>query len=118
MSLLVIGAVVVVIGMPVVLALLAWVSFYALVSSFALDRTNGTIVSSGEEREYLLHVPESYDRTKPTPLVISMHAAMNWPAFQEKLTQWNKAADDNESHRVLHEAKIRPVIQNRPCSSK
>lgn len=91
----VIGAVVVVIGMPVVLALLAWVSFYALVSSFALDRTNGTIVSSGEEREYLLHVPESYDRTKPTPLVISMHAAMNWPAFQEKLTQWNKAADEN-----------------------
>jgi len=91
----VIGAVVVVIGMPVVLALLAWVSFYAFVSSFALDRTNGTIVSSGEERAYLLHVPESYDRTKPTPLVISLHAAMNWPAFQEELSQWDKAADEN-----------------------
>lgn len=91
----VIGAVMVVIGMPVVLALLAWVSFYALVSSFALDRTNGTIVSSGEERAYLLHVPENYDRAKPTPLVISLHAAMNWPAFQEKLSQWSRTADEN-----------------------
>ena len=26
---------------------------------------------------------------------------------------YDKAADDNESHRVLHKAKIRPVIQNR-----
>lgn len=34
-----------------------------------------TIVSSGQKREYLLYVPRSYDRAKPTPLVISMHAA-------------------------------------------
>lgn len=89
------GAVAVLIVTPVALALVAWVSFYALVSSFAPDRTNGTILSSSEKREYLLHVPESYDRTKLTPLVISMHAAMNWPAFQEKLSQWNKVADED-----------------------
>jgi polyhydroxybutyrate depolymerase len=91
----VVGAVAIIIGLPVVLALVTWVSFYALVSSFAPNRTNGTIVSSGEKREYLLYVPRSYDRAKPTPLVISVHAAMNWPAFQMKLSQWNKVADEN-----------------------
>jgi polyhydroxybutyrate depolymerase len=91
----VVGAVAIIIGLPVVLALITWVSFYALVSSFAPNRTNGTIVSSGEKREYLLYVPRSYDRAKPTPLVISVHAAMNWPAFQMKLSQWNKVADEN-----------------------
>src|SRR5450759_226102 len=85
----VIGAVVVVIGLPVVLVLIAGVSFYAL------NRTNGTIVSSGEKREYLLYVPKSYDRAKPTPLVISMHAAALWPATQREASQWNKVADEH-----------------------
>jgi poly(3-hydroxybutyrate) depolymerase len=57
----VIGAVVVVIGLPVVSVLIAGVSFYAL------NRTNGTIISSGQKREYLLYVPRSYDRAKPAP---------------------------------------------------
>ncbi len=79
----------VIIGLPVflVLAILLPVSF--------ANKTNGAIVSSGEKREYLLYVPKSYDRAKPTPLVISLHAAMNWPAYQMKASQWNKAADEN-----------------------
>ena len=79
-----VGVVVVVISLPVLLGLIivVWVS--------TLNQTNGAIVSSGETREYLLYVPRSYDRAKSTPLVISMHAAMNWPAFQMKLSQWNK----------------------------
>src|SRR5688572_31412174 len=52
-------------------------------------------ISSGIHREYLLHVPESYDRARPTPLVISMHGAMNWPAFQKNLSRWNETADAN-----------------------
>ena len=92
---LLIGAVLVIIALPVVLVLIAWGSFYALLSLYAPNRTNGALVSSGEKREYLLYVPKSYDRAKATPLVISMHAAMNWPAFQRKLSQWNKAADEN-----------------------
>ena len=91
----VIGAVVVVIGLPVVLVVIAGVSFYALMSFYALNRTNGTIVSSGQQREYLLYVPRSYDRAKPTPLVISMHAAALWPATQREASQWNKVADEN-----------------------
>jgi polyhydroxybutyrate depolymerase len=90
-----VGAAVVVIGLPIILAVTAWVSFYAVVSSFAPNHTNGTLVSSGVNREYLLYVPKSYDRTKPTPLVISLHAAMNWPAFEMKLSGWNKVADAN-----------------------
>lgn len=91
----VIGALLIVIGLPVALGLIAGVSFYALLTFYAPNRTNGTIVSSGKEREYLLYVPKSYDRTKPTPLVISLHAAMNWPSFQMKITQWNKMADEH-----------------------
>jgi poly(3-hydroxybutyrate) depolymerase len=64
----VIGALAIVIGLPVVLVLAA------LVYPYFVDRTNGTIVSSGQKREYLLYVPRSYDRAQPTPLVISMHA--------------------------------------------
>jgi len=88
----VIGAVLVIIGLPMVLVLIATVSFYALF--YDLNRTNGTIVSSGQNREYLLYVPRSYDRAKPTPLVISMHAAAMWPSTQMETSQWNKLADE------------------------
>ena len=85
----VIGVLLVIIGVPLLLILIV------LGSVALVNKTNGSIVSSGEKREYLLYVPKSYDRTRPTPLVISMHAAMNWPAYQMKVTQWNSAADKN-----------------------
>src|SRR2546426_2100370 len=71
---LVIGAVLVIIGLPLVLVLIVVGSIHVL------DRTNGAIISSGRERTYLLYVPRSYDRARPTPLVISMHGAAGWPA--------------------------------------
>ena len=89
----VIGAMLIIVGLPVVLVVVAVGSFY--VSFYALNRANGTIVSSGQEREYLLYVPRSYDRTKPTPLVISMHAAALWPATQMETSQWNRVADEH-----------------------
>lgn len=85
----------VVIGLAVVLAPTAVVGFYAFWSSFAPNRTNGSIVSSGQERKYLLHVPKNYDRAKPTPLVISLHAAALWPATQMEVSQWNRTADEH-----------------------
>jgi|SRR5713226_10775893 len=85
----VIGAVLVVVGLPVVLVLIAAGSLYVL------NRTNGTIVSSGQKREYLLYVPRSYDRAKPTPLVISMHGAALWPAQQMNQSRWNRLADEH-----------------------
>jgi poly(3-hydroxybutyrate) depolymerase len=83
-----IGAALVIIGLPVALVLIAAVSVYVL------NRTNGTIVSSGRKREYLLYVPRSYDRARPTPLVISMHAAALWPAAQMETSQGNRVADE------------------------
>jgi polyhydroxybutyrate depolymerase len=85
----VIGAVLAIIGLPVMFVLIAAVSICVL------DRTNGTIVSSGQKREYLLYVPRSYDRAKPTPVVISMHAAALWPAHQMNLSRWNRLADEH-----------------------
>src|SRR5260370_13880747 len=85
----VIGAVLAIIGLPVMLVVIAAVSICVL------DRTNGTIDSSAQKREYLLLVPRSYDRTKPTPLVISMHAAALWPAHQMNLSRWNRLADEH-----------------------
>jgi len=61
----VLGVLLAIIGLPVLLVLVV------VVSVAVLDRTNGTIVSSGKPCSYLLHVPQSYDRAKPTPLVIS-----------------------------------------------
>jgi polyhydroxybutyrate depolymerase len=68
-----------------VLALLAWF--------FVINRTNGTIISAGERRSYLLYVPDSYDPSKPTPLVITIHGFAQWPAHQMYITRWNDLAD-------------------------
>ena len=77
------------IGLPPVCVLIA------AAASYSENRTTGTIrTSAGQTREYILHVPGNYDRTRPMPLVISMHGAMNWPSFQMALSQWNTLADE------------------------
>lgn len=80
---------VLVIGLPVVTVLVASVSYYFV------NRTNGAIVSSGLKRQYLLYVPGSYDRSRPTPLVISMHGGAAWPAHQMNTSRWNRLADEH-----------------------
>jgi len=59
-----------------------------------LDKTNGRIVSSGQERTYLLFVPTSYDPARPTPLVISIHGFAEWPAHQMQISGWNDLAEE------------------------
>ncbi|MFL5638949.1 MAG: alpha/beta hydrolase family esterase [Gemmatimonadaceae bacterium] len=76
------------IALPVVIVPIEAVSFYSA------NRDNGSFVSSGEKREYLLYVPTSYDRSKPTPLVISMHGAGLWGASQRDISRWNELADN------------------------
>ena len=80
-------AVGVLLGLPLVLVLVEAVSYEVR------NRTNGTLVSSGQEREYLLHVPTSYDPAKPTPLVISLHGGAGWPAMQKETSRWNTLAE-------------------------
>lgn len=59
-----------------------------------LNDTNGEITSSGVVRKYLLYKPQSYDSTKPVPLVISIHGFAEWPAHQMQVSRWNDLADE------------------------
>jgi polyhydroxybutyrate depolymerase len=80
------------------LAVLVGVPLLAVLGSIVFviiaNRTNGIILSDGEEREYLLHVPATYDPSRPTPLVVSLHGAMTWPAFQRDQSGWSRLADE------------------------
>lgn len=58
-----------------------------------LSRADREIVSSGETRRYLLHVPESLERSRPAALIISLHGAWLYPGMQMRLTGWNDLAD-------------------------
>jgi polyhydroxybutyrate depolymerase len=79
--------VLVIISLPMVLAAAEAMSFYAR------NAANGRLTSSGLRREYLLYVPGSYDSSRPTPLVISMHGGALWPAAQREMSGWNRVAD-------------------------
>jgi polyhydroxybutyrate depolymerase len=83
----VLGAVLVLINLPVALVVTDAVSFRVT------NRSNGSFVSSGRRREYFLYVPQTNDRAKPTPLVISMHGAGGWPVQEMNLSGWNRLAD-------------------------
>lgn len=74
------------------LALLAVI--IVVVSFLIANKTSGTLVSSGEKRQYLLYVPETYDPQKPTPLVVSIHGFAEWPAHQAQISRWNDLADE------------------------
>ena len=64
----VIGAVLVLISVPLVLVLAEAVTYHVA------HRSDGTMVFAGQKREYLLHVPPSYHRGAPTPLVAPVEA--------------------------------------------
>ena len=59
----------------------------------AANAPGHTLMSGGFEREYLLHVPASYDASRKTPLVISLHGAGLWGAAQRDISGWNAVAD-------------------------
>ena len=65
----------------------------AAVAYWLSDRSNGSLVSSGEKRKYLLYVPKSYDPASPTPLVISLHGYSEWPFHQMQQSGWNDLAE-------------------------
>ena len=67
-------------------------------------------MSSSEERRYLLHVPKIYDRSKPTPLVISLHPAALGPTAQMETTGWNQLADEHGFIVVYPAGSGRPTI--------
>ena len=82
-----VAVLVIFIGLPIVLLLTANAAFWMM------DKTNGAIVSSGVTRRYILYVPKSYDRSKATPLIISIHPAATWPAVEMAISRWNELAE-------------------------
>ena len=87
---------IVIVGVLACIALPPLLVLVSAASSYSENRTTGTIrTSAGETREFILHVPASYDAGKATPLVISIHGAINWPSFQMALSQWNRVADEH-----------------------
>ncbi len=84
-----IGAVLALLSLPVLLVLVEAVSFRVA------NRPNGSFMSSGWKREYVLYVPRSYDRAKATALVISLHGAGLWGAAQKETSQWDRVADEH-----------------------
>ncbi|MCD6423949.1 MAG: hypothetical protein J7L35_00445, partial [Anaerolineales bacterium] len=75
----------------ILVIILILISIIGLSTQFG---TNGQIISSGQTRKYLVYVPESYNPEQPTPLVISIHGFVQWPAHQQSMTGWNKLADE------------------------
>ena len=75
------------IGLPLILITLAGVAY------LLANHTNGSLISSGQKRSYLLYVPKSYNPAVPSPLVISIHGYAEWPAHQMDISHWNELAD-------------------------
>jgi len=84
-----IGIPVSILGAAIALITVAWAAYRIA------DHTNGSILSGGETRRYLLYVPESYNPNLATPLVISIHGFAQWPAHQSQLTGWTELANEH-----------------------
>jgi len=84
---LVLGAALALIGLPVVMVPIEAIAWYSA------NADNGSFVSSGVKREYLLYVPRSYDRSKPTALILSLHGGGLWGAAQRDMSLFNRLAD-------------------------
>ena len=84
----IVGTVVVVVGLPLVVIMIAlvWIS--------VLDRPTDAS-SPPTTRGSTFSTPDSYHPTTPAPLIISMHAGATWPAQQKNLSRWNRIADEN-----------------------
>jgi polyhydroxybutyrate depolymerase len=83
-----------IIGLPVLMVVLL-VGFFYSVFYFPnwSSAVPGTLISSGEQRHYLLYVPKGYDPAKPMPLVITLHTSMSWDSSAMAISQWNREAD-------------------------
>jgi polyhydroxybutyrate depolymerase len=76
-----------ILSVPVVAAAIGAVNFYVS------NADNRTLIVQGVKRGYVLYVPKTYDRRKPTPLILSFHGAGLWGAAQRDISRLNVAAD-------------------------
>jgi polyhydroxybutyrate depolymerase len=64
-------------------------------SIYTVGLSDGILEFEGRRRTYRLYVPESYDPTRPTPLVLSLHGFASNAAQQMEFSQWNRVADEH-----------------------
>lgn len=76
----------------ILVGILLFAAVAFVVALLVIQHSNGSVVSGGVKRKYLLYVPPSYDPSTPTPLVISMHGFSDWPAHQMNMSGWNELA--------------------------
>jgi polyhydroxybutyrate depolymerase len=79
----------------ILMTLMVVIAIFIASMYLLINRTNGKVESSGRMRKYLIHVPESYDPRTLTPLVISFHGIIEWPAHLKRISHWNDVADEN-----------------------
>lgn len=60
-----------------------------------IGATTYTFTYDELERSYMVYVPESYDPTQPTPMVISFHGASSFSSQQATFSAWNPVADEH-----------------------
>jgi polyhydroxybutyrate depolymerase len=73
--------------------LFAFTLFVALSFSAGCADEKKTITVDGVEREYYVHVPESYDGSEAVPLVLTLHGGGGKAEKMDKLTGFNDVAD-------------------------
>lgn len=65
--------------------------------------------SGGETRRYVLYVPEAFEPTEPTPLVLTFHGFAGWPEQQMRNSNWRQVADEEGLLVVYPEGTGRPL---------
>lgn len=63
------------------------------IKAWTSETSTVKLTSSGEERSYDLYIPKHYNRSKPVPLVISLHGYSSKPSDMIYTTRWNDLAD-------------------------
>lgn len=77
--------------------LVAWLVFFTLFAAWTAAASEGTvektIEAGGIEREYLIHVPPSYSKAKPVPLVFVFHGGGGSGKNGDRFTGFSPLAD-------------------------
>ncbi|WAC02455.1 alpha/beta fold hydrolase [Lacinutrix neustonica] len=65
-------------------------------SGYAQQVINATLQHDGKTRQYRLYVPQSYDASKPAPLILNFHGFTNTINIQYNQSAFQQLAEDNQ----------------------